>query len=42
MWGLADGNAGIIKRSNAILGYNENLRYFEAYIYTNFIHGFND
>lgn len=30
MWGLADGNAAIVKRSNSILEYNKELRYFEA------------
>lgn len=42
MWALAEGNACIVKRSNALLGYNENFRYYEAYEYTNFVHGFND
>lgn len=31
MWGLADGNAAIVKRSNALLGYGKIVKYFEAY-----------
>jgi hypothetical protein len=42
MWGLADGNAAIVKRSNALLEYSSKLKYFEAYKYTSFLHGFND
>jgi hypothetical protein len=42
MWGLADGNAAIVKRSNALLGYSRGLRYYEALKYTSFLHGFND
>lgn len=42
MWGLAPGNAGIVKRSNALLGYNSTFTYYEALKYTNFFQGFND
>ncbi|KRX09222.1 hypothetical protein PPERSA_05891 [Pseudocohnilembus persalinus] len=42
MWGLAAGNAGIVRRSNALLGYNSSFTYFEALKYTNFFQGFND
>jgi len=41
-WMLSEGNAGIVKRSNALINYNEKLMYFEGLAYRNFFHGFND
>jgi len=41
MWALADGNAGIVKRSNALLNYSSKLVYNECMVYDNFFAGFN-
>lgn len=41
MWALADGNAGIVKRSNALLNYSPKLVYNECMVYDNFFAGFN-
>jgi len=41
MWGLADGNAGIVKRSAALNGYSEKFTYRESLVYPNFFAGFN-
>lgn len=40
MWGLADGNAGIVKRSNALLNYGDKMTYAESMVYPNFFAGF--
>jgi len=41
MWALADGNAGIVKRSNALLNYSSKFTYCESMVYPNFFAGFN-
>ena len=41
MWTLAYINAGIIKRSNALLNYGSKIVYKEAFLYPNFMAGFN-
>jgi hypothetical protein len=40
MWFLADGNAAIVKRSAALLNYNDELTYIESNVYPNFIAGY--
>lgn len=41
MWALADGNAGIVKRSNALLNYSHTFTYQECLVFPNFFAGFN-
>lgn len=37
---LADGNADVVKRSNALNSYSESFTYKESFVYPNFFFGF--
>lgn len=41
MWALAAGNMNIVKRSNALLNYNDRMIYYEGLKFPGFFYGFN-